>query len=118
MIIDLKMVYFVLVSLAFMVILCVITIKKILSMKSRFTAFLLLIEEMIGVVALGYIVTLAYRAMEDYEAFIEQFGNLADRFTYISIYFCISQIFILLLAWLCKLINKSKKLIKKRRIIK
>lgn len=76
------------------------------------------VEELIGIVALGYIVTLTYRAMEDYDEFVNKFGNLGDIFTYVSIYFCISQIIILLLVWLCKLIKKSSRLIKKRRIIK
>ena len=76
------------------------------------------VEEIIGVVALGYLVTLAYRAMEDYEAFVQKFGSLADHFTYISIYFCISQIVILVLIWIYKLITRNTRMIKKRRIIK
>lgn len=78
----------------------------------------MLVEELIGIGALGYIVTLAYRAMEDYEAFVQKFGNLADKFTYISIYFCISQIAILILIWIYKFITRNTRMIKKRRIIK
>lgn len=76
------------------------------------------IEELIGIVALGYIVILAYRAMEDYDAFSQEFGNLVDKFTYVSIYFCISQIVILILIWIYKLVTRNTRMIKKKRIIK
>lgn len=79
---------------------------------------LMFIEEIIGIGALGYIVILSYKAMEDYEAFVQKFGSLADRFTYASIYFCISQVVILILIWICKLLTRNRRLIKKRRIIK
>lgn len=78
----------------------------------------MLMEELIGIISLGYIVTLSYKAMENYEAFVNEFGSLADKFTYISICFCISQIVILFLVWICKMITRNTRMIKKRRNIK
>ena len=116
--IDIKTIYLAVAALAFIIMLYVISIKKLVNIKSRFTTFLLIIEEILGTVTFVYIGTIVYKAMENYEVFISETGSLADNFTYISIYFCISQVIMLLLVWLCKLINKSKRLIKKRRIIK
>lgn len=118
MMIDLKMMYFVLVALALIGILCVMTIKKILSIRSAWTTFLMFVEEIIGIVTLGYLVSLTYKAMENYEKFTEEYGSLADKFTYISIYFCASQVIILILIWIYKLIKRNTRMIKKRRIIK
>ena len=116
--VDLQMVYLVLVALGFMGGLAVFTIKKILSARGKFTTFLMVIEELIGATTLGYLVSLAYKAMENYDIFVAEYGNLADKFTNISIYFCASQIILLILVGIYKFINKSRRLIKKRRIIK
>jgi len=116
--IDIQAIYLTLGVLAFMIILAIITVKKLLSIRSGFTTFLMFIEEIIGAVALGYLVSLAYKAMEDYSAFVEQYGTMEDKFTQISIYFCSSQIIILILVWIYKFIKRHSRLIKKRRIIK
>jgi len=76
------------------------------------------VEEIIGIIALGYIVILSYKAMENYEKFVEEVGSLADKFTYISIWFCLSQIVILISIWIYKLITRNTRMIKKKRIIK
>ncbi len=118
MIIDIKSIYLTIAVLMFMVILCVITIKKLINIKSRLTAFLMVIEEIIGVVTFSYLLTLSYKAMEDYEVFVSKYGPMEDNFTFISIYFCASQIIMLIIIGIYKAIKRRSRLIKKRRIIK
>ena len=76
------------------------------------------VEEIIGAIVLGYLVSLVYKAMENYEVFEAQNGSLVDKFTYISIYFCSSQIIILILIGIYKFIKRHTRMIKKRRNIK
>lgn len=116
--IDIQMMYFVIITLIFMGILGISTIKKILSIRSKFTTFLMFVEEIIGTVSIGYMVSLAYKAMENYEIFKKQHGSLADIYTYISIYFCLSQIIILMSIWVFKFFSRNRRMIKKRRDIK
>ena len=116
--IDLKAIYIILAVVLAMIILCIATVKKIMSIRSGFTTFLMFVEEAVGAVFLGYILSLSYKAMEDYEAFVAKYGEIKDYFTYLSIYFCASQIIILVLIWIYKFIKRHTRMIKKRRIIK
>ena len=61
---------------------------------------------------------IVYKAMENYEVFVSRYGNIKDYFTYLSIYFCSSQIVILVLIYIYKFIKRHTRMIKKRRIIK
>ena len=116
--IDIKAIYITVGIIIFMCVLCIITIKKIMSIRSGFTTFLMFIEEIIGAVTLGYLLSLSYKAMENYEEFLEIYGKISDYFTYIAIYFCSSQIIILILIYIYKFIKRHSRMIKKRRIIK
>lgn len=116
--IDIKAIYITLAVVLAMIILCVVTVKKIMSIRSGFTTFLMFVEEAVGAVFLGYILSLSYKAMENYEVFVAKYGEIKDYFTYLSIYFCASQIIILVLIWIYKFIKRHTRMIKKRRIIK
>lgn len=116
--IDIKAVYLTVTVVGVMILLAVITVKKLMSTRSKFSTFLMVIEELIGAVTLGYVLSLAYMAMEDYTAFVQKYGELKDYFTYISIYFCASQIIILVLVSIYRFIKKRTKFIKNRRIIR
>ena len=118
MIIDMKAVYLTLTVVLMMFIFAIITVKKILSIRSTFTTILLFIEEIIGAGTLGYILSLTYKAMESYDAFLEKYGTITNYFTYISLYFCASQIVIIVLINIYRFIKRHTKMIKKRRIIK
>lgn len=118
MIVDIKALYIIFIVIIFMIILCIMTIKKLLSIKSLFTTLLMTIEEIIGICAFAYIVSMVYKAMDNHNEFVQKYGRLEDNFTYISIYFCLSQIIILILASIYKFIKRRTKFIKKRRIIK
>lgn len=116
--IDIKAIYITLSVVLAMILLCVVTIKKLVSIRSSFTTILMFAEEAVGAVFLGYVLSLLYKAMEDYEVFVEKYGEIKDYFTYLSIYFCASQIIILVLIWIYKFIKRHTRMIKKRRIIK
>lgn len=116
--IDIKAIYITLSVVLAMIILCVVTVKKLVSIRSGFTTFLMFVEEAVGAVFLGYMLSLSYKAMENYEAFVEKYGEIKDYFTYLSIYFCASQVIILVLIWIYKFIKRHTRMIKKRRIIK
>jgi len=116
--IDIESIYLTITVVVVMLTLAVITIKRLMNTRSKFTAFLLVIEELIvGITAIGSFV-LSYKAMENYEAFVAKYGNMRDIFTYISIYFCASQIVILFFIFIYRAINRRKRLIKNRRIIR
>lgn len=116
--VNLETVYLTITVIAIMIILAVITIKKLINIRSKFTTFLMVIEEIIvAVTAIGTF-ALAYTAMEDYSSFVNKYGSLKDIFTYISIYFAASQIVMLFFISIYKAINKRRKFIKNRRIIK
>lgn len=116
--IDIKAIYITMAVVLAMVILCIATVKKIVSIQSGFTTFLMFVEEAVGAAFLGYMLSLSYKAMENYEAFVEKYGEIKDYFTYLSIYFCASQVIILVLIWIYKFIKRHTRMIKKRRIIK
>ena len=118
MMIDIKAIYVTLAVVIAMIILCIATVKKILSIRSGFTTFLMFVEEIIGAVFLGYMLSLVYKAMENYEVFVSRYGDIKDYFTYLSIYFCSSQVVILVLIHIYKFIKRHTRMIKKRRIIK
>lgn len=118
MMVDIKAIYVTLAVVIAMILLCIATVKKILSVRSGFTTFLMFVEEIIGAVFLGYMLSLVYKAMENYEVFVSRYGNIKDYFTYLSIYFCSSQIVILVLIYIYKFIKRHTRMIKKRRIIK
>lgn len=116
--INLETVYLVITVAAVMIFLGIFTVKKLMNTRSKFTAFLMVIEEIIiGITAIMTFV-LAYQAMDDYESFVIKYGKIKDIYTYISIYFCASQVVILFLVSIYRAINKRRKFIKNRRIIK
>ncbi len=116
--VNIETIYLTGIVIAIMVILAIITIKKLINTRSKFTTFLMVIEEIIVAVTVIGTFALAYSAMEDYTSFVNKYGSLKDIFTYISIYFCASQIVVLFLISIYKAINKRRKFIKNRRIIK
>ena len=101
-----------------MVILYVVAIKKLINIKIRFTSFLMFIEEVIGVCTFAYLFSHAYKAMENYDVYVNKYGEIQNNFTLLSIYFCISQFIIHILIGIYKSIKKRSRLIKKRKIKK
>lgn len=118
MIIDIESMYLTIVVVIVMLALAVITIKRLLNTRSKFTSFLMVIEEIIVSITVIGTFALLYKAMENYDLFAKKYGELTDILTYLSIYFCISQIGILVLTYIYRFINKRRKFIKDRRIIK
>ncbi len=118
MIIDIKTIYLTIMVVAIMLILAIITIKRLMHTRSKLTSFLMVIEEIISMITLVIIFVLSYSAMEDYSAFVEKYGELKDILTYISIYFVSSQLVILTIVSIYRNVNKHKKFIKDKRNIR
>ncbi len=113
--IDIKGMYLTIGAIVTMIIFGLIVINKLINIKSKFTLFLLIIEEIIGAGTVAYMLSLSYKAMENYEAFVIKHGNFPKNISIIAYFFVISQIIILILLWIYKLIKRNQKLIKKKK---
>jgi len=113
--IDIKGMYLTIGAIVTMIIFGLIVINKLINIKSKFTLFLLIIEEIIGAGTVAYMLSLSYKAMENYEAFVIKYGDFPKNISIIAYFFVISQIIILILLWIYKLIKRNQKLIKKKK---
>ena len=116
--IDIKAIYLTMTAVTIMCILAIITVKKIIGTRSMLNTILLFVEEIIGAGTLGYLLSLIYQAMDNYEVFVKEHGDISTYFTYISICFCASQIVMIILIKIYVFIKRHSRMIKKRKIIK
>ncbi|MDD2627565.1 MAG: hypothetical protein PHR25_03985 [Clostridia bacterium] len=113
--IDIKGIYLTMGAIITMIIFGFFVLNKLINIKSRFTFFLLIVEEIIGAGTIAYMLALTYNAMENYEGFVNKYGDYPKHISIIAYVFVISQIIILILLWIYKLIKRNQKLIKKKK---
>ena len=112
--VDMKSFYLCFATIATMMVFAIIAIKKVSSIRNKFITILSIVNDIVITATAAYIMSLIYKAMNNYEAFVQKYGSISGYFTCISICFCIVQVIVVVVTNIYVYIKRNSRMIKNK----